>query len=303
MIALIVVLAVAAISCGAWAASTTLESRSGTRRSLRAMDDYQVADVREQEMLESIGARVFAPLSRGLVDLTRRVTPVGYSETVKRKIVLAGSPPGYEVDRFMIFKLLGFASGLVWIALVATYFSSNRLFAILLVLFAWGACFFGPDVILDGRIARRRDEIERRLPDTLDLLVISVEAGLGFEQALERTAAAVPGPLSEESRRMLQETRMGASRADALRALDERTQVDDLRTFILAMLQADAFGVSISRILRSQADEIRIRRRQAAQEKSQKAPIKMLFPLAVCIFPAVFVVVLLPAVLQIFKVF
>jgi len=102
---------------------------------------------------------------------------------------------------------------------------------------------------------------------------------------------------------MLQETRMGASRADALRALDERTQVDDLGTFILAMLQADAFGVSISRILRSQADEIRIRRRQAAQEKSQKAPIKMLFPLAVCIFPAVFVVVLLPAVLQIFKVF
>jgi len=303
MIALIVVLAVAAVSCGAWAASTTLESRSGTRRSLRAMDDYQVADVREQEMLESIGARILAPFTRGLVDLTRRVTPVGYSENVKRKIVLAGNPPGYEVDRFMILKVLGFASGLVWIALAATFFSGNRLFAILLVLFAWGVCFFGPDVILDGRIARRRDEIERRLPDTLDLLVISVEAGLGFEQALERTAAAVPGPLSEESRRMLQETRMGASRADALRALDERTQVDDLGTFILAMLQADAFGVSISRILRSQADEIRIRRRQAAQEKSQKAPIKMLFPLAVCIFPAVFVVVLLPAVLQIFKVF
>ena len=94
---------------------------------------------------------------------------------------------------------------------------------------------------------------------------------------------------------------MGASRADALRALDERTQVDDLRTFILAMLQADAFGVSIARILRSQADEIRIRRRQAAQEKSQKAPIKMLFPLVVCIFPAVFVVVVLPGLIQIFK--
>ncbi len=303
MIAVIVVLAVAAIACGAWAASTTLESRSGSKRSLAAMDDYHRADVRDQEMLESFGARVFAPVTRGLTDFARRITPVGYTENVKRKIVLAGSPPGYEVDRFLILKILGFASGVVWIGLAAAFLSGHRLFAVLIVGFAWGICFFGPDIVLDGRITRRRDEIERRLPDTLDLLVISVEAGLGFEQALERTASAVPGPLSDESRRMLQETRMGASRADALRALDERTQVDDLRTFILAMLQADAFGVSIARILRAQADEIRIRRRQAAQEKSQKAPIKMLFPLAVCIFPAVFVIVLLPAVIQIFKVF
>jgi len=116
-------------------------------------------------------------------------------------------------------------------------------------------------------------------------------------------SCTIVATMFEESRRMLQETRMGASRADALRALDERTQVDDLRTFIMAMLQADAFGVSISRMLRAQADEIRIRRRQVAQELSQKAPIKMLFPLAVCIFPAVFVVVLLPAVIRIFRTF
>ena len=303
MIALIVILAVAAVALGAWAASASLETRSGSQRSLRAMDDYEIADVRDEKMKESIGARVLAPVSRGLLDLARRFTPAGYTEGVKRKIVLAGSPPGYEVDRFLILKVLGFASVVLWIPLAVTFLSGKTLFAVLVVGFAWGVCFFGPDIILDGRITKRREEIERRLPDTLDLLVISVEAGLGFEQALERTSTAVPGPLSEEARRMLQETRMGASRADALRALDERTQVDDLRTFILAMLQADAFGVSIARILRSQADEIRVRRRAHAQEQSQKAPIKMLFPLAVCIFPAVFVVVLLPAVLSIFKVF
>jgi tight adherence protein C len=303
MIVLIVLLAVSSVSLGAWAVSSSVEARSGARRSLRAIDDYQIVDMREEEMGLPIAARVFAPLGKATSDLARRFTPVGYVDGVRRKIVLAGSPPGYEVDRFLTLKLLGVASVIVWIVLAAMFLGEHPAMAILMVILASGICIFGPDILLDGKITRRREEIERRLPDTLDLLVISVEAGLGFEQALERTAAAVPGPLSEESRRMLQETRMGASRADALRALDERTQVDDLRTFILAMLQADAFGVSVARILRGQADEIRIRRRQHAQELSQKAPIKMLFPLAVCIFPAIFVVVLLPAAIQVFEAF
>ncbi len=301
MIVLIVLLAVAAVALGAWAASTSI-GVSGARNSLSSIEDYQLVDVRTEEMKRPIAVRVFAPLGKSMTDLARRLTPVGYVDGIRRKIVLAGNPPGYEVDRFLTFKLLGVASILVWIVLAAVFMSDHVGLAVCMVILASGICIFGPDVVLDGKITRRREEIERRLPDTLDLLVISVEAGLGFEQALERTSVAVPGPLSEESRRMLQETRMGASRADALRALDERTQVDDLRTFILAMLQADAFGVSISRILRSQADEIRIRRRQHAQELSQKAPIKMLFPLAVCIFPAIFVVVLLPAAIQVFKV-
>ncbi len=167
------------------------------------------------------------------------------------------------------------------------------------VVVLWGASFMYPDVLISRKIEDRQKEISRKLPDILDLLVISVEAGLGFEQALDRTTIAVPGALSDEFRRMLHEIRIGASRADALRSMAERTEVPELRAFIMAMLQADTFGVSISRLLRSQADEMRIRRRLRAQEQAQKAPVKMLFPLVFCIFPSIFVVILGPAIIQI----
>jgi tight adherence protein C len=169
------------------------------------------------------------------------------------------------------------------------------------VVVLWGVSFMYPDVLVNRKIEDREKQISRKLPDILDLLVISVEAGLGFEQALDRTCTAVPGALSDEFRRMLHEIRIGATRADALRAMADRSDVAELRGFILAMLQADTFGVSISRLLRSQADEMRIKRRLRAQEKAQKAPVKMLFPLIFCIFPSLFTVILGPAVLQIMK--
>ncbi len=129
--------------------------------------------------------------------------------------------------------------------------------------------------------------------------MISVEAGLGFEQALDRTVESVPGSLSDEFNRMLGEVQAGSSRADAMRALDTRIDVVEVRSFVLAILQADTFGISIGRVLRSQAEEMRIKRRQLAQERAQKAPVKMLIPMVFCIFPALFTVVLGPAMIRI----
>jgi tight adherence protein C len=242
--------------------------------------------------------RVVAPLLEGLTGIAQRFTPHGYGEKVARKLVHAGNPPNLNVDKILVMKLVGLVSVVFWLpVMIMLQFSGLLLFVG--VILGWGISFMYPDVLLNRKIEDRQKEIQRKLPDILDLLVISVEAGLGFEQALDRTCTAVPGALSEEFRRMLHEIRIGATRADALRAMADRTDVPELRGFILAMLQADTFGVSISRLLRSQADEMRIKRRLMAQEKAQKAPVKMLFPLVFCIFPSIFVVILGPAMINI----
>jgi tight adherence protein C len=278
------------------------EERRDVREALRNLADYELpSNMREQEMLKSIQERVVAPFVARLSGLFARFTPAGYKEAVRDKLVAAGSPAGLDPDRFMTLKVFGAVSVVFWPYFAFKLAGLGGFYGMIVTGLLWGISFFGPDVWIQRKTDERQYQIATRLPDVLDLLVISVEAGLGFEQAIDRTVDAVPGALADEFRRMLQETRMGATRAEALRAMDERCQVPELRSFILAMLQADTFGVSIGRMLRSQADDMRIRRRQRAQEQAQKAPVKMLFPLIFCIFPSLFVVILGPAVLQITK--
>jgi tight adherence protein C len=278
------------------------EERREVRLALRSLDEYDLPiDVREREMLRSLRERVLLPVAGRLAHFSGRFTPTGYTAQIREKLVQAGSPVGLDADRFLALKVLGAVSGPLWAWFAFGFAALGGFYGIVVTGLLWAISFAATDVWVQRRIESRQHEIATRLPDILDLLVISVEAGLGFEQAVDRTVAAVPGALADELARMLQETRVGSTRAEALRALDARTNVPELRSFILAMLQADAFGVSIGRMLRTQADEMRIRRRQRAQEAAQKAPVKMLFPLIFCIFPSLFTVILGPAVLQIMK--
>jgi tight adherence protein C len=292
----------AVLLCGMLVAGVTAE-RAGVRESLRRLEGYQIQDTRDQEMLAPISERVLGPLTEAAAGFIQRFTPQGYRDQVARKLVLGGLATRVSVDLILVWKLLGLMSGLLWLPLFALALHLSPLLTFAFVTTFWLVSFMFPDTYMRRAIDRRNHDISVQLPDILDLLVISVEAGLGFEQALERTTSAIPGPLSDEFRRMLRETRFGSPRSDALRAMGERCDVPELRAFILAMLQADTFGVSVSRILRSQADEMRIARRQRAQEQAQKAPVKMLFPMVFCIFPSVFVVILGPAMIKLSQAF
>ena len=280
-----------------------LDERQMVRESLRQLDGYEVENQRDQQMLDPLRERALKPVLEGLTGLGRRFTPIGYVDKVRDKFVHMGNPSPTAVDRFLAVRAATVAGAvavfLTVFVLNLTPLTGNVKLAVggLLIL----ALLLGPDSIINRKVEERQLAIQRTLPDILDLLTISVEAGLGFEQALDRVIHAVPGPLSDEFSRMLGETRAGAARADAMRALDERCDAPELRSFVLAIIQADTFGVSIGRVLRSQAQEMRIKRRQLAQERAQKAPVKMLFPMVFCIFPALFLVVLGPAAMSIME--
>jgi tight adherence protein C len=296
-----VALLAVAVAGGLYTVLSQADEKSMVRKSLRQLEGYEVENVRDQQLLAPIGERALAPVFTKLTSVGRRFTPVGYVDTVRKKFIQAGNGSAEAVDRFMAMRVLAVAgivpmTFFVWIWNPIGF--EGMMQFIVWALFV-AVAIFGPDATLNRRVAERQHELRITLPDVLDLLTISVEAGLGFEQALDRVIGAVPGPLSDEFARMLGEVRAGASRADAMRALDQRTSVPEVRSFVLAILQADTFGVSIGRVLRAQSEEMRIKRRQLAQERAQKAPVKMLIPMVFCIFPALFVVIIGPAVINI----
>jgi tight adherence protein C len=298
-----------AIGIGAFVVINNLDEKQTVRNSIRQLEEYgqtgAIETERDRELLRPAYERALAPVLGGMVNFGRRLFPTDYVARTKKKHHSAGRYDPAAVDRFLAFRVvcLVIIPIAFFVFLVFNSFGLSMKMNVICFLLLTAAAIMLPEARLDSAVEDRQREIQRSLPDILDLLVISVEAGLGFEQALDRTVASVPGALSLEFARMLGETRAGAARADAMRAMEERVNVPEVRSFVLAIIQADTFGVSIGRVLRGQAEEMRIKRRQLAQERAQKAPVKMLIPMVFCIFPSLFVVVIGPAIISIRKAF
>jgi tight adherence protein C len=274
--------------------------RQQVGRSLAAVQAIQSAPASMREELDQPFAdRVVAPAFGRLSRFGRTLSPSGQAERIRRRLDLAGNPPRWDVDRVYAFKTLGLIAAFLLGVLGCIAFGTSTLVAIGVTIILSVLGFYLPDIVLLQISQTRQERMQRELPDALDLLSISVEAGLGFDAALSQVARNTTGPLAEEFFRVLQEMQIGTGRTAAMRALGERTTVPELRGFVTAMVQADAFGVPIANVLRVQAGEMRVKRSQRVEEKAQKVPVKILFPLIFCILPALFIVVIGPAAITI----
>ena len=275
--------------------------RQAVNRSLaavRAMDS--APDKMRAELDRPFGERVVSPSMGHLTNLGHRFTAGDQADRMKHRLELAGNPPGWDVDRVIAFKVLGMFAGLVLGVFIGFFLLGGLLPAIAATVGFALLGFYLPNIILYQSAFNRSEQIRKDLPDALDLLTISVEAGLAFDAAVSQVARNTDGPLADEFFRVLQEMQIGMGRTEAMRALGERTDVDELQGFVTSMVQADAFGIPIANVLRVQAKEMRVKRSQRAEEQAQKVPVKILFPLIFCILPCLFIVVLGPAAINIY---
>jgi tight adherence protein C len=253
----------------------------------------------QDELAPGFTERVLTPLLNRLLGIGRRVTPADYAVRAQHKLDVAGNPHGLTADRLISLQTLGFGAGLLVSLVVAVLMGMSTLTAVLVGVALALAGYFAPTLWLYQRGHDRTRQMQRELPDSLDLLTISVEAGLGFNAAVAQVARNTEGPLSEELSRVIQEMQIGLSRSQALRALADRTPLPELKEFVTAMVQADEFGIPIGKVLRVQSVEMRIKRRQRAEELAQKVPVKILMPLIFFILPTLFIVVMGPGVISI----
>lgn len=272
--------------------------RGGVARSLAALEAMGAPTEIAGELDRPFSERILEPLQTRALGVGRRLTNADAAERIRHKIEAAGSPDGWTVDRVVSTKVLGAIAGTIGFFLFATVLGWGSTAKLVMLGAGLVAGWKGPDLFLYQKRYDRNARMNTELADAIDLLTISVEAGLAFDGALQQVARNTDGPLGEEFARVLKEMQIGHGRSDALRALADRVDLPDLRSFVSALVQADAFGIPIGRVLRVQSTEMRVKRRQAAEEKAQQVPVKMTVPLIILILPCLFLVVIGPAVLS-----
>jgi tight adherence protein C len=269
---------------------------------LTQLGTMQAKNLEELELQQPFVERTLRPLANRLSGRISSMASSSFSEKTEKRLALAGNPGDLRVADWLGIKAIGAIIGAILffflfaiVGVLGFPFLIGALLSIVGALFGYTI----PEFWLGGRVKKRQKGILLMIPDALDLLTISVRAGLGFDAALGKVVEKLQGPLSDEFRRALAEVRVGKARRDALRDIVPRTEVVPLTNFIGAIIQAEQLGVSISKVLQVQSEQLRIERRQRAEEQAAKAPIKMLFPLVGCIFPSLFIVILGPAIILI----
>jgi tight adherence protein C len=251
------------------------------------------------ELAQPFSERVIMPFMRRLGEVSTRFTPQNVLEQTRKKLELAGNPGRMDASTFMILHFVAavFLGGLIF---VFTLFSHTIGLPIKILMVAAFTVlgYFLPDLLLKSRIDSRQKSVRRAMPDALDLLTICVEAGLGFDAAMSKVHEKWENELALAFGRVIREIQLGKLRRDALRDMAERLGIAEMTSFVAAIVQSEMLGVSMAKVLRIQSDQMRVRRRQYAEEQAHKAPIKMIFPMGLLIFPALMIVLLTPAALR-----
>jgi tight adherence protein C len=270
---------------------------------LQIIKEMEEKNADEDELQKPFFERMIQPAYRNLGTALGNLTPREIRQSIEKKISYAGNPGNMNFNSVISLQALLAVLFVFLAGLMIRFAGLAGQRAVLLLILALLSGAMLPVSMLNSRAAKRQKEIQKNLPDTLDLLLVSVEAGLGFDMALKRVTEQTPGVLSKEITRALEEMRLGKTREEALRGIVKRTGVPDLSSFISAVIQSEQLGSNIANTLRIQAGSMRQKRRQRAEEAAMKAPIKMLFPLVFFIFPTLFVVLLGPAFIRIMQTF
>ncbi len=270
---------------------------------LRKAKRYGTRDQREIETRRSVNDRIVGPLTQQIADVTQKILPKSDPNEIHARLMAAGLSRSMSPQMYLALKGGLVVTALVLGVLVAASGAVPPVLGMLIALGGGAMCFIAPDFFINSRVRGRRELMRSELPNVLDLLCVSVEAGLGFDAAVSKLSERMEGPLVEEFGLVLHEMRIGESRSAALKSLSDRVDVPEIAQFCRAIIQADQLGIALSRILRVQSHDMRVRRQLAAEEKAMKAPVKMLFPTVVFIFPSMFVVALGPAAISLLQTF